>query len=118
MPQDDSSLGPSRRTVLAAERTWLAWFRTGIGVAAAGIAVGGVIPRLTDSTSIPYVVLGVGFSLLAVAIFALGWQRQRTIYRALEENADLPTGLASIFSLTLAGGLLAIAAAVLLLAEL
>lgn len=114
---DDSHVGPSRRTVLAAERTWLAWFRTGIGVAAAAIGVGGVVPKLTNESSWGYVALGAGFAVLAAGVFGVGWQRQREIYNALEEDHDLPTGLRSIHVLTIAGGVLALATLVLLIAE-
>lgn len=117
-PPDDSHTGPSRRTVLAAERTWLAWFRTGIGVAAAAVGVGGVLPKLTDEASWGYVVLGSGFALLAVGVFIEGWRRQREIYSALEDNVDLPTGINSIAVLTVAGGVLALATLVLLFTEL
>lgn len=115
---DDSHVGPSRRTVLAAERTWLAWFRTGIGISAAAVGVGGVLPNLTDSSSWGYVALGAGFGLLAVGVFVEGWRRQREIYSALEDNVDLPTGLNSIAVLTISGGVLAVATVVMLFAEL
>lgn len=117
-PPDDSPVGPSRRTVLAAERTWLAWFRTGIGAAAAAVGVGGVLPKLTDQESWGYVALGAGFALLAVGIFVEGWRRQREIYSALDDDADLPTGINSIAILSVAGGLLSLATLVLLASEL
>ena len=103
--------------MLAAERTWLAWFRTGIGVAAAAIGVGAVIPKLTNQTSWGYAVLGAGYASLAVGIFFEGWRRQREIYSALETDSDLPTGLSAIVALTIAGGLLALCTLVLLFTE-
>lgn len=117
-PPDDSPIGPSRRTVLAAERTWLAWFRTGIGAAAAAVGVGGVLPKLTDESSWGYVALGAGFAALAVGIFVEGWRRQKEIYSALDDNMDLPTGINSIAVLSIAGGVLAIATLALLVSEL
>ncbi|MBJ7458584.1 MAG: DUF202 domain-containing protein [Thermoleophilaceae bacterium] len=117
-PPDDSPVGPSRRTVLAAERTWLAWFRTGIGVSAAAIGVGAVLPKLTESTSWGFIALGAGYAALAVAMFVEGWRRQRDIYNALAVNADVPTGIHAIAALTVAGGVLALSTLVLLLTEL
>lgn len=114
---DDSSAGPSRRTVLAAERTWLAWFRTGIGAAAAAVGVGGVLPKLTDQESWAYVALGAGFAALAVGIFIEGWRRQREIYSALDDDVNLPTGIKSIAVLSIAGGVLALATLALLISE-
>jgi putative membrane protein len=95
--------------VLAAERTWLAWFRSGIGVAAAAIGVGGVLPKLADTASWGYVVLGAGYAALAVGVFVEGWRRQREIYQAIETDSDVPTGLHAIAALSIAGGVLALA---------
>ncbi|MBI2690494.1 MAG: DUF202 domain-containing protein [Solirubrobacterales bacterium] len=116
-PSDDSPVGPSRRTVLAAERTWLAWFRTGIGVSAAAVGVGAVLPKLTDSSSWGFVALGAGYAALAIAMFVEGWRRQRDIYGAIAVDADVPTGIHVIAGLTVAGGLLALATLVLLFTE-
>jgi putative membrane protein len=116
-PPDDSHVGPSRRTVLAAERTWLAWFRTGINVSAAAIAVGAVLPKLTDSSSWGFAALGAGYAVLAVAMFVEGWRRQRDIYRAIAVDDDVPTGIHAIAALTVAGGILAVATLVLLFTE-
>lgn len=116
-PPDDSHVGPSRRTVLAAERTWLAWFRTGIGVSAAAIGVGAVLPKLADSSSWGFVVLGAAYAALAVAMFVEGWRRQRDIYKAIAVDADVPTGIHAIAGLTVAGGVLALATLVLLFTE-
>jgi uncharacterized membrane protein YidH (DUF202 family) len=104
--------------VLAAERTWLAWFRSGIGVSAAAIAVGGVLPKLADTTSWAYVVLGVGYAMLALGVFVEGWRRQREIYRAIENDNDVPTGLHAIAALSIAGGVLAMGTVLLLFIEL
>lgn len=103
--------------MLAAERTWLAWFRTGIGVSAAAIGVGAVLPKLTDSSSWGFVALGAGYAAVAVAVFVEGWRRQRDIYKALAVNADVPTGIHAIAALTIAGGVLAFATLLLLFTE-
>lgn len=116
-PYDDSPLGPSRRTVLAAERTWLAWFRTGIGVATAAIGVGGIIPRLVEGSVWLYVLLGAGFALLAVAVFVEGWYRQKQIYAALASDGDVPTGISAITALSIAGGVLALATLIVIIIE-
>lgn len=118
MKYDDSVLGPSRRTVLAAERTWLAWFRTGIGTGAAAIAVGGLLPKLHEAegaSDTGYIVLGVAYGLLAVAIFALGLRRQREVAEALKSGDDLPSDLRDVTVLSTVAGLLAIATVILLI---
>jgi putative membrane protein len=108
-PPDDSLRGPSRRTVLASERTWLAWFRTGIAVSAAAIAVGGVIPHLVDTSQNAFIALGVGYAILAACVFIHGYFRHKEIAHALEADLDVPSGEAWMLGLTLGGALLALA---------
>lgn len=106
---DDSMLGPSRRTVLAAERTWLAWWRTGMTVATVSIAVGGVAPRLVDSERTPFIVLGIGYALLSMTVFVAAFRRHRQINRALATDGDIGSDANLILFLTVFGGLLALA---------
>lgn len=106
---DDTLMGPSRRTILASERTWLAWFRTGIGVSAAAVAVGGVIPRLVEGSRWPFVVLGIGYAVLAVAVFWMGWARYQEIESAIEHGKDVASSAKSLLRLTAAGAFLAFA---------
>lgn len=116
-PPDDSLLGPSRRTVLASERTWLAWFRTGIAVATAAIAVGGVIPRLVDSGRWGFIVLGFGYAVLAAGIFAYSIFRYRKINWALDNDEDVPSGFLHMAVMASLGGLLAIGTLILITLE-
>src|SRR5919108_4906124 len=72
----------TRRTHLAAERTWLAWWRSGIAAATAAVAVGGVVPELVDGGRTPYIVLGAGYALLAAGGFPAPAARRRQGDRA------------------------------------
>jgi putative membrane protein len=77
----------SRRTWLAAERTVLAWLRTGLTATAVALGVGKVVPDLRHGgTSWPFVVLGVGYALLGVLIVAYGLWRGREVDRAIHEG--------------------------------
>ena len=98
----------TRRTRLAAERTWLAWWRTGIAASAAALAVGGLVPQLVEGTQWPYVALGVGYALAAVAIFALGAIRTRAVEQALAEGRYVMLAPGWIFVLSAAGVCLAV----------
>ncbi|HEX2125517.1 MAG TPA: DUF202 domain-containing protein, partial [Thermoleophilaceae bacterium] len=73
----------TRRTLLAAERTWLAWWRSGIAAATAAVAVGGVVPELVEGGRAAYVVLGAGYALLAMGVFAGAEVRRRRVDEAL-----------------------------------
>jgi putative membrane protein len=96
---------PTRRTWLAAERTWLAWWRSGIAAAAAAIAVGRLVPELVGGSQTPYVLLGAGYALLAVAVFVGGAVRHRQVGAALErdEYAGVSSGLVAGLTIAAVG---------------
>jgi putative membrane protein len=75
---------------LADERTWLAWFRTGLAAAAVAIAVGGILPDLSTGVKWPYRLLGLGYGLLAAAILVLAAARQRRFAEALQHGDPAP----------------------------
>ena len=95
-PQGD----PTRRTWLAAERTWLAWWRSGIATAAAAIAVGRVVPELVGGSKTPYVLLGAGYAVLAIAVFVGGAWRHRRVQAALERGEYAGVGAGWVDGLT------------------
>lgn len=79
----DEAGDATRRTRLANERTYLAWWRTGLTAFAVSLGAGKLVPALTDETRWPYVVIGVGFALLGVVFVAYGFRRQRLVERAV-----------------------------------
>jgi putative membrane protein len=73
-PPDD----PVRRTHLAVERTYLAWWRTGLTAFAVALATARVVPELAKSkTQWPYTILGIGFALMGIACISYAEQRRR-----------------------------------------
>ncbi len=77
----------TRRTRLASERTELAWWRTGLTALAVALAVGRVVPELSDSSARwPYLAVGVCFALYGVAVLAYGSRRRQVVERALSEG--------------------------------
>lgn len=76
-----------RRTSLAAERTWLAWWRTGLASTAAGIGVGRLLPEVVGGTTWPYVVLGAGYVGVALALILAGGVRQGRVRAALRRDS-------------------------------
>jgi putative membrane protein len=75
----DDAGDATRRTHLANERTYLAWWRTGLTALASGVAIGRVVPSLIHQTRWPYAILGAGFALLGIASIAYGLVRQREV---------------------------------------
>jgi putative membrane protein len=112
-PDDDIT----RRTRLAAERTWLAWWRSGIAAATAAVGVGGVAPQLVDGGSTEYALLGAGYAALAAAMFVGAAVRRRAVARALDRGrfADLPEG--AVLALTLTATALAVGTLAVILAQ-
>lgn len=103
-PADDVT----HRTRLAAERTWLAWWRSGIAAATAAVGVGGVVPQLVDGERTPYVVIGAGYAVLAAAVFvAAGWRRLQ-VERALERGEFADVGQGPMVVMTAVGLVLAL----------
>jgi putative membrane protein len=93
-PGNPESAGPAsagevdvdatRRTYLASERTQLAWWRTGLTSIAVALAVGRVVPDLSDTTTRwPYVSVGAGFAVYGVAMIAYGTWRARVVNESL-----------------------------------
>lgn len=112
-PDDDIT----RRTLLAAERTWLAWWRTGIAAATASVAVGGVVPELVKGGRTAYVVLGAGYAGLAAAIFAGAALRRRRVDRGLAQGEFPVVGEGWVLALTLAGLTLALGTLVVIVVQ-
>ena len=98
----------TRRTRLAAERTWLAWWRSGIAATAASLAVGAFVPDVIEGAGWPYVILGVGYAALAVSMFVVGELRKRAVDRALDEGGYAALPGTWTVALSGAGGALAI----------
>jgi uncharacterized membrane protein YidH (DUF202 family) len=75
-PSGSEDESVDRRTSLAAERTLLAWWRTGLTAIAVALGVGRLLPELTHhAIRWPYVALGIGFALYGIAMFLLGTRR-------------------------------------------
>lgn len=116
MPQPND---PERRTWMAAERTWLAWWRTALGTSVAAIGVGGALPHAVD-TEHPwiYVILGIGYALIAVALYFAGGLRQHRGDEAIARgDYDRLDGKIVLF-FTASGVILACLTAAVLITEL
>jgi putative membrane protein len=106
-----------QRTSMAAERTWLAWWRTALAASVGALGVGRLAPELLDVAPWPYVVLGAGYGGLAIALVVAGAMRQRDLQRAVEAGVQVPLGFGVITMFTVAGVLLALTTIVLVVAQ-
>jgi putative membrane protein len=102
-----------RRTGMAAERTYLAWFRTGLGALGLSLAVGRLIPALIGSGRVPFAALGVGYGLFGAFLIAYAAFGTRSVRAALAADRPLPDDWWAIVVTTVCG--LALAAVTVLL---
>ena len=104
-----------RQTILASERTQLAWWRTGLTAIAVALAVGRFLPDLVRSGSRwAYTAIGMGFAFYGIAMIAYGTIEARAIDKALVGSTRRtrdPVRLA----LAAAGVILGLATAILIL---
>jgi putative membrane protein len=79
----DETKDATRRTRLANERTYLAWWRTGLTSLAVAIGIGKIVPGVSNVTRWPYQLVGAGFGILGIGFIAVGFARLRIVERAL-----------------------------------
>ena len=77
----DEAGDATRRTRLANERTYLAWWRTALTAFAVGVGSGKLVPELASGGTWAYTAIGIGFA--AVGMFCAGYAFWR--YRAVED---------------------------------
>jgi putative membrane protein len=102
---------------MAAERTWMAWWRASLGAPAGALAVGRFAPHLLNVAAGPYFVLSCGYAALAVGLLIVGAQRQRELERALRSGGYAPLRFATVGVFTVGGIALAVLTTVLVLAQ-
>ena len=105
----------TRRTRLANERTYIAWWRTGLTSLALAIGIGRVAPDVANATPWPYELTGAGFGVLGLGFLAFGFVRARAVEDALDRGSFAPLGVALAGALVAAGLLLGAATIVLIL---
>jgi uncharacterized membrane protein YidH (DUF202 family) len=112
-----SELDQARRTSMAAERTWLAWWRTALAATVGALGVGRLAPELLHVAAWPYVLLGCGYAALAIALLLLGAQRQRDLEHALRTGGHVPLRFRTVGLFTVGGVALAVLTVVLVIAQ-
>jgi len=99
----------TRRTYLAGERTYLAWFRSGLTALALSLGAGRLIPELSSGASWPFELIGAGFGLVGVGILGYGLMRERALRAALARGEYAYFGGGAAAMLTILGMVLGVA---------
>jgi putative membrane protein len=107
----------TRRTRLASERTFLAWWRSGLTALAVGIGAGKLVPEISGGSQWTFVVLGAGYALLGVVFILFGYYRERALEQALNEGRYEPLNARISLLLTLCGVLLGAATIIVLFTD-
>jgi len=107
----------TRRTHLAAERTYLAWWRTGLTALTVGIGAGRIVPALTSGAAWPYTVAGAGYAVLGVVCIVYAALRRREIEEALARGDFLGPDDRVIGLMTILGASLGVLLLAIVLAE-
>ena len=106
-----------RRTHLANERTFLAWWRSGLAAITVGFGVGKFGPAVgSASETWAYVVIGAGFVVLGGAFVAYGLSRRRAIDGALARGHKIPSDEGGFLAFTVVTLVLAALLLVLMIA--
>ena len=116
-PKTPAQVDVWQRTSMAAERTWLAWWRTALAATAGALAVGRFAPELLDVAPWPYVVLGCGYAALALGLLVYGAHRQRELERSIIDGVHAPLSYRVVAAFTIGGVLLVVFTVVLVAAQ-
>jgi putative membrane protein len=108
----------SRRTLLAVERTYLAWWRTGLTCFAVALGAGKVVPALTTGATWPYAVIGAAFAVLGLICVVYAEQRRREVDRAARSGGYVSPHTIVTTALVIIGTLVGLALVVVALSEL
>jgi putative membrane protein len=82
----DEAGDATRRTHLANERTFLAWWRSGLTALGVSLAVGRIIPEFGHQSRWPYAVLGIAYAVFGLAMLVYGAVRQREVEEAVRSG--------------------------------
>jgi putative membrane protein len=98
----------TRRTRLANERTYLAWWRTGLTSLAVGIGIGRLVPQRSSAADWPYQLVGAGFGVLGIVFLVIGLRRTRAVELALDRRTFAPVDTLLLAVLVAAGVVLGV----------
>jgi putative membrane protein len=82
----DESRDATRRTRLAGERTYLAWWRTGLTAFAVSLGAGRLVPAVAGGPQALYSLVGVLFAGLGIVLIVYGLQRGREVEDAVSQG--------------------------------
>ena len=116
-PEPPVAVDVWQRTSMAAERTWLAWWRTALAASVGALGVGRLAPEILQVAAWPYVLLGCGYATLSIGLLIVGANRQRELEKALRSGGYAPLRFRTVGVFTVGGVVLAALTVVLVAAQ-
>src|SRR6266566_1609763 len=113
----DEAGDATRRTRLANERTYLAWWRTGLTAFAVSIGSGKLVPALARGATWPYTAIGIGFAVVGLFCVAYAFWRYREVEEAVSRAEFAPPDDRLVALLSGVGAALGVVLVVVLLAQ-
>ena len=113
----DDAGDATRRTRLANERTYLAWWRTGLTSFAVSIGSGKLVPALATGATWPYTAIGIGFAIVGIFCSGYAFWRYRAVEEAISRGAFAHPGDRLVALLSGLGSALGIVLVVVLVTE-
>jgi putative membrane protein len=108
----------TRRTRLANERTYLAWWRTGLTTFAVSVAAGKLVPELSSGAAWPFEAIGIAFAAVGLLFIAgYAYLRQKRVEEALARGDYAPFETRAALVFAALGVLLGIATITVILAQ-
>jgi putative membrane protein len=113
----DEAGDATRRTRLANERTYLAWWRTGLTAFAVSIGSGKLVPALATGASWPYTAIGIGFAIVGAFCSGYAFWRYREVEEAISRGEFAQPGERLVAVLSGLGAAIGVLLVVVLLTE-
>jgi putative membrane protein len=106
-----------RRTRLANERTYLAWWRTGLTAFAVSIGSGKLVPALATGATWPFTAIGMGFAIVGAFCSGYAFWRYREVEEAISRAEFVPSDERLVAVLSGLGSALGVLLVVVLLTQ-
>ena len=117
-PEVATEADVTRRTWLANERTYLAWWRTGLTTLTVALAAARVVPELSGARHHwPYTLIGAAYAVLGTTCIGYAEWRRSAVDRALREDRYEGPDPFAMRGMTISGMVLGLALLALIVAE-
>jgi putative membrane protein len=113
----DEAGDATRRTRLANERTYLAWWRTSLTAFAVSLGAGKLVPALATGASWPYTAIGIGFAIVGAFCSSYAFWRYREVEDAVSRGEFAPPDERLVALLSGVGAALGVLLVVVILTE-